>query len=76
MRKYCHKIATKLAMSEKEVDELLLPDSIDYGKISNWVYLVGVMHRARIIHRRDSDCFIDEKYGKMSYPIYDVKSSF
>lgn len=40
----------------KNLSELLVPYEVDYGKIFNYIYIVGMLFNASGIHRRDSDC--------------------
>ncbi|GEB30290.1 Uncharacterised protein [Enterococcus casseliflavus] len=38
------------------LSDLLFPDSVDYGKMANFIYIISCILNADGIHRRDSDC--------------------
>ena len=60
MIKISHKLAENLGKKQSEMDALLIPDRIDYGKIYNMIYIVSFILEAEVVHRRDSDCYFFE----------------
>lgn len=39
-----------------DISQLLMPYEVDYGKIFNYIYIIGILFKVSGIHRRDSDC--------------------
>jgi len=68
MDKIVHKLSKAMDLKYEELAEMLLPNSIDYGKISNFIYIISILLGADRFHRRDSDCFIDELEEK-DFPV-------
>lgn len=64
-----NQIAHGLGKNAKRLKELLLPDSIDYAKIYNMIYILTVALGVNRFHRRDSDCYYDESIKKLKYAV-------
>ena len=60
MDKISQSLAENLGEEQREMDKLLIPDKIDYGKIFNMIYIVSFILGAEVVHRRDSDCYFYE----------------
>jgi len=61
-------ISIKSGIPFDELMNILLPQGIDYGKISNMVYIIVSMLNSDIFFRRDSDCDVNN-IQKDEYPI-------
>lgn len=51
-----------------DISNLLMPYEVDYGKIFNYIYIIGILFNVSGIHRRDSDCRL-LTLSKLNMPI-------
>jgi len=57
-------ISQKSNIDINVLNDLLIPEKIDYGKIYNLIYLMSSALKCSSFHRRDSDCYFDPDYTK------------
>lgn len=58
------------ALKCADLDELLIPYGVDYGKVFNMIYLYTVLLGEESFHRRDSDCLVEQINNEKDYPIH------
>ena len=68
LKMFVSDLAKKINKDKKEIEDLLVPEKVDYGKIHNWIYICSIFLNAEYIHRRDSDCYVTN-IDKEFYPV-------